>query len=568
MAYLLAATAAFVNALTSVLQRIGVETAPESTTLRWSLMAHALKRGIWLIGFALMLVQFGLQATALRFGELSVVQPVLTTELLFLLLILGVWFRYRLTWHGVARRRGHRGRARWVLPGGRAGRGERHPHQPRMAGGLGWCSSGPSPDSSSRPCYGPRWWRAAAFGAATAVTAAYSAALTKAITSYTTEGWGHVFTHFEPYMLAVTGLGTVFLIQNALHAGPITASRTTMVTINPLVSIVLGITLFADRLRSGPCWVALEIVALAVLVVGVVILARSPLVAGTQGVDDPDEMLGGARRRAADTLGVEPGSGPTSGRTRPGRPAVRCRWSAGRRPTERPIRSGPTSPPAPQPARESGRPWTKGRALDGPGQVEPAGPGQEAGDPEGDVARPGPASTGTARPSPGRRPRRCGDRSHDKPKWVQQSTSRALPCRPRWAWATARVSTVGIRPGTRSRPPARRHSARRKERSKLSTLWPDHHPARQPVGQVGMDGREGRGTGQHVGRDAVDVGGTGVAAGVDQGAEGPDLVTPRIEHHHPHFDDALDLGREPSGLHINRPRIPLCARLGHPRRPP
>ena len=39
------------------------------------------------------------------------------------------------------------------------------------------------------------------------MTAAYTAALTKAITSYTKEGWGHVFTHFQPYMLAITGLG-------------------------------------------------------------------------------------------------------------------------------------------------------------------------------------------------------------------------------------------------------------------------------------------------------------------------------------------------------------------------
>ena len=74
-------------------------------------------RGIWLVGFALMLVQFGLQATALRFGQLSVVQPVLTTELLFLLLILGVWFRYRLgarEWIGAVT---VVGRTRWVLPG-------------------------------------------------------------------------------------------------------------------------------------------------------------------------------------------------------------------------------------------------------------------------------------------------------------------------------------------------------------------------------------------------------------------------------------------------------------------
>ena len=65
VAFLLAALAAFTNAVTSVLQRIGVESAPESSTLRLSLISHAIKRGIWLIGFALMLVQFGLQATAL-----------------------------------------------------------------------------------------------------------------------------------------------------------------------------------------------------------------------------------------------------------------------------------------------------------------------------------------------------------------------------------------------------------------------------------------------------------------------------------------------------------------------
>lgn len=299
MAYLLAATAAFVNALTSVLQRIGVETAPESTTLRLSLMTHAIRRGIWLIGFGLMLVVFGLQATALRFGELSVVQPVLTTELLFLLLILGAWFRYRLNvqeWLGaltvvvglggfflVAAPTGGQavpGTGKWVVASTIL--------LVIIAGFI------------VAALRGPRWWRAAAFGAAAAVTGGYTAALTKAITNYTKLGWGHVFTHFQPYMLAVMGLGTVFLLQNALHAGPITASRTTLVTINPLVSIVLGITLFADRLRVGPGWIALEAVALVVLMVGVVVLARSPLVAGVQLEGDPGEMLGGARRRAVE----------------------------------------------------------------------------------------------------------------------------------------------------------------------------------------------------------------------------------------------------------------------------
>jgi drug/metabolite transporter (DMT)-like permease len=179
-------------------------------------MSHAIKRGIWLVGFALMLVQFGLQATALRFGELSVVQPVLTTELLFLLLILAVWFRYRLgarEWLGAL-----------LVVGGLGGFFlAARPHGGQLLPSTSqWVVASAILISAIAACIaagmrGPRWWRAAAFGAATAVTAAFGASLTKAITGYVSQGWGHVFTHFQPYMLAVTGLGTVFLLQNALH---------------------------------------------------------------------------------------------------------------------------------------------------------------------------------------------------------------------------------------------------------------------------------------------------------------------------------------------------------------
>jgi drug/metabolite transporter (DMT)-like permease len=316
VAYLLAAAAAFVNALTSVLQRIGVEDAPAATTMRWGLMAHALKRGIWLIGFALMLVVFGLQAAALSVGELSVVQPVLTTELLFLLVILVVWFRYHLGWKEWL------GSATIVVGLGafflsadpKGGHVQPSGHSFWVASAILTAVIAGCIVAALR---GPRWWRAAAFGAATAVTAAFSAAITKSITNQIKVGWGTVLTHPEVYLLAVTGLGTVFLIQNALHAGPITASRTTMVTINPLVSIVLGLSLFGDRLRAGPLWVTLEVVSLVVLVAGVVMLARSPLVAGTAEAGDLEEMLGGARQRSrrSEEVGqpVIPGAGALPG---------------------------------------------------------------------------------------------------------------------------------------------------------------------------------------------------------------------------------------------------------------
>jgi len=49
---------------------------------------------------------------------------------------------------------------------------------------------------------------------------------------------------------------------------------------------------------AGALWISLEILALAVLVVGVVVLTRSPLVAGTDDDGVDGEMLGGARERA------------------------------------------------------------------------------------------------------------------------------------------------------------------------------------------------------------------------------------------------------------------------------
>ncbi len=43
-----------------------------------------------------MVGSFLLQAVALHLGDLSQVQPILTTELMFLVLILTTWFRFQI----------------------------------------------------------------------------------------------------------------------------------------------------------------------------------------------------------------------------------------------------------------------------------------------------------------------------------------------------------------------------------------------------------------------------------------------------------------------------------------
>ena len=66
MVYLLALACSFSNALTSVLQRMGVEYAPAEDSMRFRLVSHVLRQRVWLAGFALMIGSFLMQATALH----------------------------------------------------------------------------------------------------------------------------------------------------------------------------------------------------------------------------------------------------------------------------------------------------------------------------------------------------------------------------------------------------------------------------------------------------------------------------------------------------------------------
>lgn len=279
MVYVLALTAALSNALTSVFQRMGVEDAPEEATMRLSLMAHAIKRGIWLLGFFFMVCSFLLQAFALHVGRLSVVQPILTMELLFLVFILGTYFGYQITareWIGAsAIAFGLSGFLVFADPGG----GNDVPTS------FDWVVTGSITCSlivvtvvATR--WGPRWWKAAMFGSAGAISFAFTAALIKVVSDFAATNWITMLEHWQTYGLIVFGLAGLFLTQNAFHAGPLAASQSTLVLVDPLFSIILGIILYGDSLRTYGAWGPLEAVSLAVMFAGAVSLSHSPLVTG------------------------------------------------------------------------------------------------------------------------------------------------------------------------------------------------------------------------------------------------------------------------------------------------
>ena len=286
MAYFLAVAAAMANALTTILQRMGVQDAPKEASLHLSLLAHAFRRKVWLAGFGVMVAAFLFQASALHFGTLTVVQPILTLELPFLVLLLGTWLRNRLGWRewfGSISAAG--GLAAFLLvaspkPG----------HQVpdiRTWGLVAFAVVLGTGVSIGLAQYGPPAWRAAMFGVSAAITFAFTAALIKQVSNDASHLWYSLFLHWHFYAMAVAGLVGLFLAQNAFHAGPVTASQATLVVVDPLVSIAIGIGLFNDHVDTSSLRIAFEVVSMLVLCVGGFVLARSPIVELAKTEDAP-----------------------------------------------------------------------------------------------------------------------------------------------------------------------------------------------------------------------------------------------------------------------------------------
>jgi hypothetical protein len=136
------------------------------------------------------------------------------------------------------------------------------------------------------------------FGAASAIGFAFTASLTKVVSTYAAQDWASIFRHWETYALALCGAASLFLAQNAFHAGPIAASQSTLVMVDPLASILIGVSLFGDNLRTSGAWGPLEALSLLVLFCGAFFLCRSPLVRGVKGSQPEDQVLLSLRWRA------------------------------------------------------------------------------------------------------------------------------------------------------------------------------------------------------------------------------------------------------------------------------
>ncbi|MFI5035091.1 MAG: DMT family transporter [Acidimicrobiales bacterium] len=289
--------AALANAVASICQRLGVEDAPMTAGPSMSLVRHMVRRPIWLLGFVIMAAGFASQAVALHLGALNVVQPLMVTELVTLVLVLWLWYATPLVARDLVAAVATAGGLGMFLFLAAPQVGARIPSDAQ------WLETGLSVVVVAAALTvlgsrGPGRRRALLLGAAASVGFALLAAVTKSMTDVLARGWGAVVTSWQLYALCVIGLTSFLIMQSAFQVGPFAASQSSLILVNPFVSIAVGHVLFGETLRGGPLFAPLEVLALITMIVGALGLSTSSLVAQVHDESAHSHLLRGRGRYA------------------------------------------------------------------------------------------------------------------------------------------------------------------------------------------------------------------------------------------------------------------------------
>jgi drug/metabolite transporter (DMT)-like permease len=89
-------------------------------------------------------------------------------------------------------------------------------------------------------------------------------------------GISALFTSWAPYALVGAGATGIWLMQSAFNAGPLTLSLPAISAGEPLIGILLGVLIFGDRVQVSPGELALQAGGIAALIVGVILVGRAP----------------------------------------------------------------------------------------------------------------------------------------------------------------------------------------------------------------------------------------------------------------------------------------------------
>ncbi|MGI5246137.1 DMT family transporter [Dactylosporangium sp. CA-139066] len=249
------------------------------------LLLRLARRPRWLLAWVPEGIGTGLQALALSFGPLILVEPLLVTGLFLAIPLTAVFNRRRVHARDyVVVALGAAGLAAFLL----AAQPQPGVTEPSVAG---WLSVALWAGPLLGVCLACSWpagngGRAVLLGVASGLLYGIAASLLKALTAQLSTDPIGIFTRGQTYALVIVGLAAVSLNQNAFQSSRIAVPLTAITIVDPAVGVAVGVTAFHEQIDTNGPRLAIMIVA------GLVMLAAIWLASTTRSDIRQNHPLG------------------------------------------------------------------------------------------------------------------------------------------------------------------------------------------------------------------------------------------------------------------------------------
>jgi drug/metabolite transporter (DMT)-like permease len=262
------------------------------------LLTQLARQPSWLAGIALTVAGYGLQATALAFGPLTLVAPIVAADLVFALPVAARWAGRPLTsrdWLGCLLTAG--GIAAFLVTAPESsGRSD--------APALDWLLAfgavaviAMAVIATGRLAPGSRAaTRAVAAGLVYGMTAAVTLSLTRLVRA---EGLWSALMHWQPWALAGLGLAGLALTMGAFQAGALGASLPVIDTVEPVSGVLIGTFVFAEPLAATPAGLGLQAAGALAAVAGIALLGSAASAAPGRAIESGGHYSGRMTKHAA-----------------------------------------------------------------------------------------------------------------------------------------------------------------------------------------------------------------------------------------------------------------------------
>lgn len=242
---------------------------------RGSILRNVVRKRLWLGGVVLQVAAFFAQAVALHNGSLVMVEPLMTTDLIFMLVIIHFYLGNRIQKSG------------WIA-------------MIAVAAGLSGLLAAAEPHGGHTPIGISNWiivfaaigtaivvganitrsasssGRRAAIGGITAgAHFGLTAAMTKLVIEQFHLGFGQEFLHWPLYALIVIGVSSAISMQSMYGAGSLAVSQPALEIAEALQGVLIGVWVFGDSINTSAAALAVEAVSALVLALGIIMLGRA-----------------------------------------------------------------------------------------------------------------------------------------------------------------------------------------------------------------------------------------------------------------------------------------------------